>query len=115
VFDTNAPARGTPAAIVVDDERTVELEASLDAPGVVVLADTYYPGWHATVDGQPASIVAVNHLFRGVPAPKGTHRVRFEYRATRIWWGAAVSAAGLAIALLLVTRRAAAGSRPGRT
>jgi hypothetical protein len=110
-----SPARGAPATFVVDGERAVELEVTLTAPGLVVLADAYYPGWRATVDGRPAPIVPVNHLFRGVGAPEGTHRVRFEYRATRVWWGAAVSAAALVIALLLFRRGAASGFRSGRT
>src|SRR5262249_8396289 len=70
-------AQGHPAAFVRDDETEVELEATLERPGLVVLADSFYPGWHATVDGAPAPIVATNLLFRGVPAPAGTHRIRF--------------------------------------
>jgi uncharacterized membrane protein YfhO len=56
-----------------------------------VLADTYYPGWIATVDGVPAAILATNHLFRGVPAPAGTHRIRFAYRPRSLRLGAALS------------------------
>ena len=91
--------RGAPARIVLDGEREVEIEATLARPGVVVLADAFYPGWHATIDGAPASIVATNHLFRGVPAPAGTHRVRLEYRPASVTLGAVASALGwLAIA-----------------
>jgi len=71
-----------------------------------VLADTYYPGWRATVDGAPARIVAANHLFRGVPVPAGRHRVRFEYRPWQVPVGIAVSALALLVVLLLC--------RPGR-
>jgi hypothetical protein len=71
--------RGHPATFVRDDEAEVELEATLERPGLVVLADSFYPGWQATVDGRPAPIFATNHLFRGVPVDAGTHRVRFVY------------------------------------
>src|SRR6185503_14290675 len=104
--DPSAPSRGTPATIVVDDERVVEVEATLEADGLLVLADTYYPGWRATVDGAPARIVAANHLFRGVPVPAGRHRVRFEYRPWQVPVGIAVSALALLVVLLLC--------RPGR-
>ena len=39
-----------------------ELEASLESPGLVILADVYYPGWELTIDGKPAPI------YRGQPA-----------------------------------------------
>ena len=96
-----AVPRGGPARILQDDEEVVELEATLAAPGLVVLADTFAPGWRATVDGTPAGIYATNHLFRGVPAPPGTHRVRFEYRPRSVTAGAAATGCGLAGMLVL--------------
>jgi hypothetical protein len=89
--DGGTPARGAVATIVRDDPNVVEIDATLAAPGLVVLADTYYPGWTATVDGVPAAILATNHLFRGVPAPAGTHRIRFAYRPRSLRLGAALS------------------------
>ena len=94
-----APARGAPATIVRDDPNVVEIEATLAAPGLVVLSDTYYPGWTATVDGVPAQILPTNHLFRGVSAPAGTHRIRFAYRPRSVAIGAVLSLlTGLALA-----------------
>jgi hypothetical protein len=86
-----APARGAPADIVRDEAQAVEVRATLAAPGLVVLADTYAPGWSATVDGVPAPILATNHLFRGVRAPAGSHRVLFEYRPRSLRVGAALT------------------------
>jgi hypothetical protein len=91
----DAPPRGTVATIRRDDEHVVEIEASLVAPGLVVLADSFSPGWHATVDGMRAPILATNHLFRGVPVPAGTHRVRFDYRPRSVVVGLAVSLVGV--------------------
>ena len=112
----DAPERGEPASIVVDEARVVEIEASLKVPGLVVLADSYYPGWRATVDGEPAEILAANHLFRGVPVSEGRHTVRFEYRPRSIRVGLACSIAGL-LALALLWRvnptARASGGRPG--
>ena len=88
-----APPRGAAATIVRDDPQVVEIRATLAAPGLVVLADTYAHGWRATVDGVPAPILATNHLFRGVTAPAGEHLVRFEYRPWSLWIGVAVSLA----------------------
>jgi hypothetical protein len=90
---TDGP-RGAPARVVADEEKAVEIDATLAQPGLVVLADAYYPGWRATVDGTPAPIVATNHLFRGVPAPAGPHRVRLEYRPASVALGALASLVG---------------------
>ncbi len=115
VAASDAPAHGDVARIVIDGERTVELEATLVRPGLVVLADAFYPGWVARVDGQPAPVVATNHLFRGVPAPAGTHRIRFEYRPLSVTIGAVASGLGwLAVGLLALAARRrgrAAGTR----
>jgi hypothetical protein len=106
VSDPAAPPRGSAARIVRDGETEVEVDAILTAPGLVVLADAYYPGWRATVDGAHAPIVATNHLFRGVPVPAGAHRVRFAYRPASVAAGAAASIGGwLGIAALTVAWR----------
>jgi uncharacterized membrane protein YfhO len=74
--------------------------------GYVVLADTIYPGWRATVDGDPAPIFAANGLFRAVFVRDGSHRVRFEYRPRSLRHGAALTlvTAALAAGLVLVSR-----------
>lgn len=105
------PSRGAPATIVRDEPHVVEIEATLAAPGLVVLADTYYPEWTATVDGVPASILPTNHLFRGVAAPAGTHRVRFAYRPRSVAVGTVLSllaALGLGLAAARLKARPAA-------
>jgi hypothetical protein len=105
------PLRGVAATIVRDEPQVVEIDATLAAPGLVVLADTFYPGWVATVDGAPAAILATNHLFRGVPAPAGVHRIRFAYRPRSLLLGGALSlltALGLAVGALWSKRHAAA-------
>lgn len=109
----SAPVRGEAARFVVDDEETVEIEATLAQPGLVVLADAFAPGWRATVDGVAAPIYATNFLFRGVPAPTGTHRVRFEYRPRSVLVGAAASTLGLVVLVGLVVsgRRRGAAAR----
>ena len=83
----------------------MELEATLAAQGFLVLSDSYFPGWQATVDEQPVPIFATNHLFRGVLVPPGRHRIRFVYHPTTIYWGAVGSVTGLFILVMLVTRR----------
>lgn len=101
-FHIGLPLRGHALEFTVDDETEVTLQGTLEAPGLVVLADSYASGWHATVDGVPAPILPTNHLFRGVPVAAGFHTVRFMYRPWTIPTGLTISAltaiAGLALA-----------------
>lgn len=97
--------RGHAATITRDEPHVVEVEVTLATPGFVVLADTFHPRWRATVDGVTAPILPANHLFRGVPVPPGTHRVRFAYPSTSLVIAAAVSvAAWLTIGVLALRR-----------
>ncbi len=73
------PPRGE-ARVAVDEPTRVELEASADAPALLILNDVFADGWGATVDGAPAPILPANYLARGVWIGPGAHRVAFTYR-----------------------------------
>jgi Bacterial membrane protein YfhO len=79
-----------------DEPQRVELSAVLRSPGVVVVADMYYPGWTLTVDGHPAEILRTNRAMRGVALPAGTHRLVFTYDPLSFRLGIASSLVGLA-------------------
>jgi hypothetical protein len=70
-----------------------------DAPGRrwLVLSDTWYPGWRATVDGAAVPIARANFAFRAVPLAAGRHRVVFEYAPASFRAGLAISAGALVI------------------
>jgi hypothetical protein len=67
-------------AIVSYERERIVVEVESDRDGLLVLHDLYYPGWEARIDGFPAPIVKANILFRGVPTPKGRHRIEFQFR-----------------------------------
>lgn len=98
-----SPPAGRPVQPVDYQPERVTLDVALDAPGVLVLADTWYPGWQVTVDGAPAALLRANYLFRGVLLPAGQHRVQFEFRPPTLRRGAGISlAAALAVLALAV-------------
>ena len=116
------PATGVGPSVVsiqVDEPLSVDWTAKMKGDGYVVLADTTYPGWRATVDGAPAPIFAANGLFRAVFVKDGSHRVRFEYRPRALHLGAAITAltAALAVGLVRASRARngafASRARPG--
>ena len=77
------------------DPQTIVLEATLDAPGYVIVADTFYPGWTATVDGAPAAVYPANLLFRAVFVPEGRHTIVMKYESTWLRTGGVLTLLGL--------------------
>jgi hypothetical protein len=95
---TTEDATGS-ARVVGDDPTAVTVEVETDGSAFLVLTDTFYPGWHATLDGEPVEILRANAAFRAVRVPDGAHVVRFVYRPLSLWVGMAVSGlSGLGLA-----------------
>jgi hypothetical protein len=76
------------ARIAVHDPERVAVQTRAAKPSLLVLSDTWYPGWTATVDGRPAPVHRVDYVVRGVPVPAGAHRVelRYEPASWRAGW-----------------------------
>ncbi|MGO9600356.1 MAG: YfhO family protein [Isosphaeraceae bacterium] len=81
-----------PAQIIHDTPNTVTAEVETVLSGYLVLTDTWYPGWSASVDGVPAEVLHANLAFRAValPAP-GMHKVVFTYYPRGLRLGLAIS------------------------
>ncbi len=77
------PERNTRVSVLIEDTPA----------GLLVLADAAYPGWKATVDGQPTQVLTVDGLFRGVEVGEGQHEVVFYYEPLSVKIGLIVSAA----------------------
>jgi len=96
----DAAASGS-ARITRDEPERVEIEAEASAPAYVILADTYDPGWTATVDGRPAPIRPAWITFRAVFVAAGRHRLVFRYRPAGFQTGLTCSLTALAVAAAL--------------
>ncbi|MGB9872691.1 MAG: YfhO family protein, partial [Anaerolineae bacterium] len=72
----------------------VVLFVETDAPALLVLSDTYYSGWRATLDGEITSIYQTNAAFRGVIVPPGRHRVEMHFRPRSLIVGLGMAGAG---------------------
>jgi hypothetical protein len=80
-----------------------ELVVAVDAaaPALLVVTETHYPGWTASVGATPAPVARVDYAFRGVVVPAGRHEVTFRYAPRSVRWGAAASAIGLVLVAAL--------------
>lgn len=76
------------ARIVAYLPERVTVETQSRRTSLLVLTDTYFPGWNATVDGKSVPIRRVDYLLRGVVVSAGNHRVEFRYEpiSWRIGW-----------------------------
>jgi hypothetical protein len=74
---------------------TVEILSTSAEASLLVLADQAFPGWVATVDGQPAAILTADHALRAVYVGPGLHTVRFTYEPLSLRLGAALTLAAL--------------------
>lgn len=83
----------TPATITAYSATRVVIQVSGNtAPNYLILADSWYPGWQATVNGQPAPVYRANVLFRAVYVPGGDSEIVFTFVPTL--WYAALAAGG---------------------
>ena len=102
------------------ENEEVVLELGEHTGGILVLTDTYYPGWKAFIDGVERQILKANHVFRAVDVPPRAKIVHFVYEPETFRYGllVTVAAALLWCGLLLGLRGIPfplVGNGPGTT
>jgi hypothetical protein len=98
-FEAENAASQHSVQVIRQSDTSIEVRADTEAPAFLVLSDVYYPGWRATIDGEPTHVFRTNYVLRGVMLSPGVHVVRFEFRPTSFYVGAGISA----FAVLAVT------------
>jgi hypothetical protein len=92
---------------VRNDPEDIVLDVEAPQRGFVTLADQWFPGWRASVNGAPAEILKANYLFRLVEVPAGRSKVEFRFVPDKLWLGALISAVtACVLAFLLFATRA---------
>lgn len=71
------------------------------SPQILVFAETFIPGWEATIDGEPTEIWRANAYYQAVLVPAGTHEVVFRYQPAALRIGAVVAIAALPMLIVL--------------
>ncbi|SIO60878.1 hypothetical protein SAMN05444166_6559 [Singulisphaera sp. GP187] len=84
----------TPAVWGSTDPDRVVIQVTTEAPGLLVVADTWMPGWDAQDNGRPTRILRGNHAQRVIPLTRpGRHEVVLRYEAPGLKRGTAVTLA----------------------
>ena len=84
----------------VTQSEYLKFSVKTSAPGIFVLTDNYYPGWHARVDGKETEIFRANYSFRGVFLEEGEHTVEFFYKSESLWYGCILSLLSIVVLVL---------------
>jgi hypothetical protein len=77
------------------------IDAGMQCSGRLVAGDVFFTGWQAIVDGERTPVQRVHGALRAVAVSAGRHRIEFRYRPGSVYWGAGLSACGLALAATL--------------
>lgn len=83
-----------------DDEQIYEISSRV--PTLFWITQNDARGWRVEIDSRAAAKEKVFGTFRGVIVPAGTHRIRWTYDASRVWWLSALSAAAVMSALSII-------------
>jgi len=69
----------------------MSFEVNSDSPALLVISNNYYPGWNATVNGQPAKILRTNYTSMGISVPQGRSDVVLKFVTPGFRLGAVIS------------------------
>jgi hypothetical protein len=90
-FEPTAKPRPGEVAITKYTPHRIEMNVSTETDRLLFLSDTYYPGWHASVDKKPAKIYRADYAFRAIVVPKGSKFVEFDFKSDSFRLGAVIS------------------------
>jgi hypothetical protein len=79
------------------DSNNVQVKVTASSDCWLVVSDTWFPGWQASVDGESVDLYRANYLFRAVRLPRGEHSVEFTYRPVSFILGGSVTLLSLVI------------------
>ncbi len=100
-----APSASVGTATITHHGATeVRVDVRARAPAVLVLTDAYYPGWTASIDGQPLDLFPVYHTFRGAIVPPGVYTVSYCYFPSSLKLGLIFSMVTLSLSAVVSLR-----------
>jgi hypothetical protein len=100
-----AQTQDSVSVVTIDSYEPNQLKYTVESSkgGVVVFSEVYYPGWTATIDGQPAELGRVDYVLRALQVPAGKHQVELSFfpRSVEVTETIAYVSFGLLVLLVL--------------
>ena len=93
------PSHESSVEILSESNNRLHLSVNAEEDGLLVLNDTYFPGWKVYVDGHKERIYRADYAFRAVPIQPGSHRVLFVYDPLGFKLGAAITFLGMIVCI----------------
>jgi hypothetical protein len=93
---SSVPAQATPGAaesveITHYGAQRITARASVSSGGIAVLADTWYPGWKARLDGRDVPLYRADYTLKAIYLPAGQHDIEFYYDPLSFKLGATIT------------------------
>jgi hypothetical protein len=82
---------------------SVRMSVAAPQASVLVLSQTWYPGWRVQVDAKPQPLLRVNYGLTGTVVGAGVHSVIFRYEPSSLRYGALLTGIALLVCLGLYT------------
>jgi hypothetical protein len=104
------------ARVLQWEDGLVRIDVQSSRNAFLVVAQTFYPGWTATVDGVATPIEQTNLAFQGLSVPAGRHTVVMSFMPRSLLLGFAFAFLGVAglVAYLWVMRRSGRMRKPAK-
>lgn len=88
----------------VHSPQSFSLQVTTPEPALLILSEISYPGWQASINGQPAPLLRADYTLRAVPVPPGEFTVSLKFRPASFMAGAAISTLTLLAAVVFLMR-----------
>lgn len=98
-----------PATLHEASDGVFDLTVEVSDAMLLIISETWVPGWQAWVDGQPTDVVRANETVLGIPLAAGDHHVRVVFEPPAFAVGAAVSLVTMILAGGILLRRQTRG------
>jgi hypothetical protein len=77
--------------VTIREQKPGQISLEVEGPGVVVVSEVYYPGWEASVNGEPVEKLRVANILIGVEIENGINAVSFVYKPVLLSSGLIIS------------------------
>jgi hypothetical protein len=74
---------------------SITISCTTSHPGLFFISNTYFPGWHATVDGESTKVLRVDYAFQGLWLTQGSHTIELKYAPSSFKYGVLLSIIGI--------------------